>query len=66
VTIVINGETRNISQTTDLARLVDDLSLPQKRIAVELNGSVIRRVDWPATPVRDGDKVEVVHFVGGG
>ena len=50
----------------DLAVLVERLSLPSKRIAVEVNGSVIRRADWSNTAVNDGDRIEVVHFVGGG
>jgi thiamine biosynthesis protein ThiS len=64
--IHLNGETRSIAVETDLAALVERLSLPTKRIAVELNGSVVRRNDWPQTPINDGDRIEVVHFVGGG
>jgi sulfur carrier protein len=66
VEIVLNGEPRSLEAETDLAGLVDRLDLPSRRIAVELNGSVVRRSDWPATRVNDGDKLEVVHFVGGG
>ena len=66
ITIHLNGETREISQETDLEALFDQLSLAAKRVAVELNGNVIRRVDWPQTTVDNGDKIEVVHFVGGG
>jgi sulfur carrier protein len=66
VTITLNGETRDLDMSVDLAQLVDDLSLPSKRIAVELNGLVILRSDWAETRVGDGDKIEVVHFVGGG
>jgi sulfur carrier protein len=66
IDIHLNGETRSIETATDLAQLIERLSLPQKRVAVELNGSVVRRADWPETPVSDGDRIEVVHFVGGG
>ena len=66
VNIVLNGEPRAVDFETDLAELIEHLSLPSKRIAVELNGSVVRRVDWGLTQVNDGDKIEVVHFVGGG
>ncbi len=66
IDIHLNGETRRLQTRTDLAKLVEHLSLPSKRIAVELNGSVVRRVDWSETPINDGDKIEVVHFVGGG
>lgn len=64
--IVLNGETRKIEFETDLARLLDHFELPKQRIAIELNGSVIRRSDWAETLVSDGDRIEVVHFVGGG
>jgi thiamine biosynthesis protein ThiS len=42
------------------------LELPRERIAIELNQAVIRRAEWPATKLREGDKIEIVHFVGGG
>jgi thiamine biosynthesis protein ThiS len=45
---------------------VDDLSLAPARIAVELNGEVVRRNKWPETVLSEGDRLEVVHFVGGG
>lgn len=64
--IILNGVRREIVGEIDLEMLVRDLELPSKRLAVELNGVVIRRVDWPSTNVSDGDRIEVVHFVGGG
>lgn len=64
--IKLNGEIREIEQGADLARLVEQLDLPRQRIAVELNGSVIRRANWAETPVNDGDRIEVVQLVGGG
>jgi len=66
LSIFLNGETREVAADLDLAALVDSLSLPAKRIAVELNGIVIRRADWAGTPISEGDRIEVVHFVGGG
>ncbi|MBL8182060.1 MAG: sulfur carrier protein ThiS [Blastocatellia bacterium] len=64
--IILNGERRDIGVDIDLETLVNELALPAKRLAVELNGTVIRRSDWQSTVVSDGDKLEVVHFVGGG
>lgn len=64
--IHLNGEARDVDAALDLAQLVEALSLPSKRIAVELNGDVVCRADWSQTRVSDGDKIEVVHFVGGG
>ena len=66
INVLLNGETREIPAEINLDRLLELFSLPSQRIAIELNKSVIRRADWPQTVVSDGDKVEVVHFVGGG
>jgi sulfur carrier protein len=66
IDIHLNGEARQIAAKVDLQELVEQFSLPEKRIAIELNGRVIRRGDWPETIIGEGDNVEVVHFVGGG
>jgi thiamine biosynthesis protein ThiS len=64
--IQINGEEREFERELALAELIQHLSLPAERIAVELNRHVISRKQWPATLVKDGDRLEIVHFVGGG
>jgi thiamine biosynthesis protein ThiS len=46
--------------------LISVLNLKAERLAIELNGQVVRSADWTATELRDNDKVEIVHFVGGG
>lgn len=66
ITILINGEAHDISDNVSLDRLLDIFSLPKQRVAIELNSKVIRRSDWPETDVHDSDRIEVVHFVGGG
>ena len=66
MTIFINGEARELDGVSTLAGLLDSLDLPKQRVAVELNKEVIRKQDWESTSVADNDKVEVVHFVGGG
>ncbi|MBK6749249.1 MAG: sulfur carrier protein ThiS [Pyrinomonadaceae bacterium] len=66
ISIKLNGETKTISDTPTLDLLLEHFSLPKQRVAIELNGNVVRRIDWAQTPVRDGDRIEVVHFVGGG
>ena len=66
ILITLNGEQLQVESNIDLGTLVDQLALPAKRLAVEMNGNVIRRVDWPQTTVSEGDRIEVVHFVGGG
>lgn len=65
--ITLNGEIKDInSDDMSLVELLAVFDLPEKRIAVELNRQVIRRTDWASTTVAANDKVEVIHFVGGG
>jgi thiamine biosynthesis protein ThiS len=65
--VQINGETRELTQEQIvLAELVRELSLTPQRIAVELNKQIVRRDEWEQTPINDGDRIEIVHFVGGG
>jgi thiamine biosynthesis protein ThiS len=66
VHIKLNGEAKEIDEGATLERLVEQLALAPERLAVELNQEVIRRADWPRVTLREGDRVEVVHFVGGG
>jgi sulfur carrier protein len=64
--ITINGEIRELDEEVNLNRLLELLSLPSQRIAVELNREVVRKKDWESVIVKDADRVEIVHFVGGG
>lgn len=64
--IEVNGDPREIAEGTDLSVLIRDLALAPERIAIELNREVVRRSAWDATPLREGDRIEIVHFVGGG
>jgi sulfur carrier protein len=64
--IRLNGEEKDIEAGTTLPALIESLSLAPERIAVELNGEVVRRAEWPRVTLNEGDRVEVVHFVGGG
>jgi sulfur carrier protein len=64
--VYVNGEVREVQGSPSLAELIEHLDLPVTRIAVELNREVVRRGDWDSTMLHDEDKIEVVHFVGGG
>jgi thiamine biosynthesis protein ThiS len=64
--IYVNGEAKELSARLSLAELITQLDLPAARIAVELNLTVVRRSDWSTTVLEDGDRIEIVHFVGGG
>jgi thiamine biosynthesis protein ThiS len=64
--VYVNGEVKELSGPTSLLELITELDLPAARIAVELNRHVVRRNDWSATMLHDDDRLEIVHFVGGG
>lgn len=65
----LNGQKRifdALDSGCALNRLVDALALKSDRVAIELNGEIVSRKVWPRTTLNTGDKLEVVHFVGGG
>lgn len=66
MTIFINGEAREMADGLNVAAMLDALDLPKQRVAIELNRRVIRKQEWDSTQVSDNDRIEVVHFVGGG
>lgn len=64
--VFINGEAKELEKDLNLTGLLKHFSLPVERIAIELNKEVVRKKDWETIRVRDSDKIEIVHFVGGG
>ena len=64
--IHVNGELNEYPEGLSLTELITLLELPVQRIAVELNKEVVRRKNWESTVLNDDDRVEIVHFVGGG
>lgn len=67
--LVINGQARDfpeLSAGATLQDLLTALALKSDRVAVEHNGAIAARPSWSLTPISEGDKVEIVHFVGGG
>jgi sulfur carrier protein len=62
----INGEPRQFPEALTVASLLEHLGLKGDRVAVELNLEIVARDRWSATPLKDGDRLEIVHFVGGG
>jgi thiamine biosynthesis protein ThiS len=67
VRIRINGKEREFAQPAlSVKDLIDQLSLAPQRIAIEVNRQIIPRAAWEGTQLDDGDRVEIVHFVGGG
>ena len=69
LTILLNGQPRSFDDLhapVPLDTLISRLSLKADRIAVECNGDIAPRTTWPSTDVHEGDRLEIVHFVGGG
>lgn len=64
--VKINGELKQVPPDINLAELLKHLELPSERLAVELNSEVVRRINWENIKVKNADKIEIVHFVGGG
>ena len=64
--IYVNAEAREFSEELTIDSLISNLGLEPTRVAIELNRNVVRRNDWQATVLHDEDRVEIVHFVGGG
>ena len=64
----INGQPRtlDLDPPVTLASVLDHLAIQADRVAVELNTTIAPRTSWPVTQVAEGDKLEIVHFVGGG
>ena len=64
--LTINGEPRSFTNVSNVSDLIETLGIKGDRVAVELNRDIVSRPQWPSTSLKDGDKLEIVHFVGGG
>ena len=63
--IFVNGEPQTIEPSTILGYL-ETLAIDPGRVAVELNLDILPKTEYETTPLKEGDRVEIVHFVGGG
>jgi len=66
MTLQINGETRDFPDGLTVTALVALLGMKSDRVAVELNQEIVPRSNWDAAMLKNGDRLEIVHFVGGG
>lgn len=64
--LAVNGEQREVEDVATVEELLRAFKLENKILVVELNLEIVERDAYGATPVKDGDRVEIVHFVGGG
>ncbi len=66
---VVNGQSREFPQLapgSQVRDLIAELGLKGDRLAIEQNGNIVPRTEWATTALTDGDRLEIVHFVGGG
>ncbi len=66
VTVTINGTERQVPDGAMLIEVIEELEVPAAGVAVAVNGAVVRRADWPTTPLADGATVEVLTAAQGG
>ena len=66
LTITVNGEARSVAPGTSIAALIGELGFGDRRVAVERNREVVPRAQHATTILGDGDRLELVTFVGGG
>lgn len=64
--LTINGQDREFTSLSTIADLLAQLDMKADRVAVEVNRELVTRDRWQQTELHDGDKLEIVHFVGGG
>jgi sulfur carrier protein len=67
--LILNGQPRTFAEleiSPTISSLITVLGLKADRVAIELNGAIAARAAWADTPLNDGDRIELVHFVGGG
>ena len=66
IKIKVNGKNRSISETYKLLDLIKHLKIPLKKVAIELNEEIIDKKNISKIKLKQKDKIEIVHFIGGG
>ena len=66
ITIIVNGEQRMINENTTIKALLEKLDIADKTMASAVNMEVVKKEQWENHTLKEGDKVEFLHFVGGG
>jgi thiamine biosynthesis protein ThiS len=66
IEILLNGETKRIPHGLTIAQLVNSLNLVSQRLAIEYNRKILKKESWDRQMIFGGDRIEIVHFVGGG
>ncbi|RJP23471.1 MAG: sulfur carrier protein ThiS [Candidatus Omnitrophota bacterium] len=66
MTITLNGKKQEIGENLTISQFLESLNLHPRRVAVEVNRVIIKRDEFERHPLREGDEIEVLQFVGGG
>jgi len=66
IEILLNGEKKILAQGLTVAELVNSLGLIPQQLAIEYNQRILKKDRWPSQVISAGDRIEIVHFVGGG
>lgn len=66
MTISLNGEPHTLERSANVAELIEELALPAPATLVEHNGLALRRDEWTARTLADGDRIELIRIVAGG
>jgi sulfur carrier protein len=66
IEIVVNGNPRSVPEGLSVTGLLGFLEIAQDRVAVELNGAIVRKPEWESARIAEGARLEIVWFVGGG
>jgi thiamine biosynthesis protein ThiS len=64
--VELNGKTTELTDIKTVGDLIRSKDLKPQMVAVELNGEIVPREQFDEQPLSDGDRLEIVHFVGGG
>ena len=64
--LMVNGLKQMVPDGITVSRLLDTLKVTPERVVIEVNLTILKRAEHPTTTLKDGDQVEIIHFVGGG
>ena len=66
IKIKVNGKVNSITEKTSLFKLANNLKIPLKKVAIELNQEIVDKNELNKISLKNNDKIEIVHFIGGG
>ena len=66
IEVILNGEKRSFDKAVNITELLANLNIKPERVVVEQNMKVLKKAEHEASHIKDGDKIEIVQFVGGG